>query len=490
MNKVLFRLKPLGRFLILPIFLISAFLLLPNKANAANDVSEYVFFRVDTELDVLNDKGVTVHWTCGAAGNGSVTDNTTSESTQALDGIIKVASKSKEMTDAGCDFKNGSTITASASINGWVTRKWTVALPASSSLAAAFTARASQDYDFVVTGVKNELGTPSLTLNGSSASASYDGSSASASYSGVNKYIAATGNGTLTGGAPGYVNKTVAITFSDFISASQSADFDDSQTSTFNGSQLPFAYKFTTAPYSGAVISGATFTAGDSGGTTCTEGGTTGIYYCPVPLSNSSTTATFAKSGYTTTTTTYALRSTPSDAQISGTIYPSLSSSGGGGGSDTVTFTPTPTPTPGVTESPTPTPTPSISPWPSGSTSMTHSRLFRKSGDPKVYVQDDGGWLHWIKSLQDFTSGGYNWSDVQVVSGNNFANLKIASKLNLKKGIRKLNVRSLPSLKGKIIGGFMPGDQFDKKDSQNGWFEITLPNGQMGWVSSGYVLEQ
>lgn len=51
---------------------------------------------------------------------------------------------------------------------------------------------------------------------------------------------------------------------------------------------------------SNSVITGATVTAGDGFGTTCTESGSTGVYYCAVPLANTSRTVQFVKAGFTT----------------------------------------------------------------------------------------------------------------------------------------------------------------------------------------------
>jgi uncharacterized protein YgiM (DUF1202 family) len=47
-----------------------------------------------------------------------------------------------------------------------------------------------------------------------------------------------------------------------------------------------------------------------------------------------------------------------------------------------------------------------------------------------------------------------------------------------------LNVRATPSSDGKIITQVSPGSIFGYTAQQAGWYQITLPSGQTGWVSS------
>lgn len=79
-----------------------------------------------------------------------------------------------------------------------------------------------------------------------------------------------------------------------------------------------------TLQYAGKVtlnVSGATVTAGDSYGTTCSEDGTTKIYYCPIPLSDTSKLIKAVKSGYTDATGSFtADRTANTDAQQTATI--------------------------------------------------------------------------------------------------------------------------------------------------------------------------
>lgn len=50
-----------------------------------------------------------------------------------------------------------------------------------------------------------------------------------------------------------------------------------------------------------------------------------------------------------------------------------------------------------------------------------------------------------------------------------------------------LNVRSTPSLSGSIVAKIEPTDTYTYNQEQNGWYEINLDNGELGWVLGTYV---
>ncbi|HLD08779.1 MAG TPA: hypothetical protein VJB68_01880, partial [Methylophilaceae bacterium] len=104
---------------------------------------------------------------------------------------------------------------------------------------------------------------------------------------------------------------------------------------------IKFAVKATLLGNSNTVITGATVTAGDGNGTTCTESGTTGVYYCAVPASDSSRTVKFVKTGFTTRTTDFTTdRTTTTDAQ--GTVsYNQFNQDQTGSNANAVKITPT-----------------------------------------------------------------------------------------------------------------------------------------------------
>lgn len=339
------------------------------------NTAKYVYFRVDTELDVLayySTNGATVTWRCNGSNYGSVTDGSASDSDGIANGVIKVSSTSLEMGDAesGCDA--GEALTATASFSGWVNRNFT-----STTLTdtANFTDRASMDYRIVVSGITNELST-TLTLDGTTASATFAGTVASQSYSGGKKYIAATTNNTVTGGANGYVNSTSGtLTTSATASTSTSFSLSYGVKATLNGT--------TRNGQSVSNITGATVVAGDSGLVSCTGSG--GSYYCAVPLAHTGTTATASNVSngmVNNLTCSYTDRSTGSDAQSTCTISAVEPSSGvsgssggggGGGGGGTSTVTPTPTPAPSDTPTPSATPTPGATATPTPSSNSQPS---------------------------------------------------------------------------------------------------------------------
>ncbi len=477
---------------------LSAFLLIPwHGARAANDASEYVYFRIDTELDVLEAKtALIVDWSCSGTASGSITDNTASESTQALDGIVKVASVSKEWTDSTCSTKNGGTIRAKAYVNGWVTRRWTAVFLASTSYSSAFTTTASLDYNLVLGPVKDELDT-SITLNTGTASASYSGTTASSSYSGTKKYVAATGDGTITVGNGGYVDKTQAVTWSsDYRTASKSATFDGTS-GTYNVGKLQYASKITynTTDWRGTIISsrpGATVAAGASS-TACTD--SSGVYYCPVPVANgtSGTTATATLATFTTSNTcTLTDRTSNASNQSTCTINAvqdsNVTMGGSGSAQVPVEATPTPTPTPTVPAEATPTPTvvaeATPTPTPTPTVAAGTVKLFRKANDPKVYVQRSDGTLSWVKTLAEFNAAGYKWTDVKVISGSEFGKMRVGGSLRVAKGIAYLRVRSSPSTAGKVVGKVLPNQELKFTEIKNGWYHI-----DSGWISGAYAKE-
>ncbi|MFA6424128.1 MAG: type II secretion system F family protein [Candidatus Magasanikbacteria bacterium] len=54
-------------------------------------------------------------------------------------------------------------------------------------------------------------------------------------------------------------------------------------------------------------------------------------------------------------------------------------------------------------------------------------------------------------------------------------------------GIGYLNVRSEPSTQAKILQKVNVGTSYPYLDKQNGWYNIILPDGQIGWVSERYT---
>ncbi len=550
-----FSVKSIWSMSIVFVVILSAFLLLPRVAEAAVSF-EAIRFRIDTELDVINAKGVTVRWTCaGGSGYGEITDGGAVASDSSADGLITVASASAEnsATHAGCNATES--ITATVSLDGWVRRVWTDTITASTSngITDPFTTRASMDYTITINGVDDELGT-GLQLDGSTASASYSVAPASQSYSSYSgtykKYIAATADGTVTAEKDGYV-KTTSSTITGFsATASRTVDFGTGDDSSYNEVGLPFAVKVTvggTTRFGGAVNGGTgrTVTAGDDSAISCTDGGSGNNYYCPVLLAQSTgltaTSDEFSGLGLTLTCT-YTDRDTEDDGQTSCTINATESPGAGSGGGSTYTYETTPTPTPEVTPevTPTPTPVPGLSPTPTPVTAVLYRKtndpkvyvqgsdgtltwvktieefnaagykwsdvkiisgsefaqmkisegtpvaaaLFRKANDPKVYVQGSDGTLTWVKTIEAFNTAGYSWANVKVISGEEFGKMRVGGNVRIVKGIAFLRVRSGPSTANSIVGQVLPGQELKFTEVKNGWYHINS-----GWVSGAYAKE-
>ncbi len=96
-------------------------------------------------------------------------------------------------------------------------------------------------------------------------------------------------DGTMVGNVTldGYVQADYSLV----TGTTRTANANPQRSDTVTG--VEYAVKIT-------VLSGATVTTGDSYGTTCTESGTTGIYYCIVPLADTETAVQIVKTGYDT----------------------------------------------------------------------------------------------------------------------------------------------------------------------------------------------
>ena len=463
---------------------------------------------VDTEIDNLGaavHKGnATVKIKCaGGTGSYSVTDQTASDS-NTTSGIIDIASNTAGFSGsgkAGCDT-NAEWMAASVSLDGFVTATISRSFTNIYSTTALNSGLSSISFTVHVNGVKDELGN-TLTLDGTTASITYLGGTATVSYKTGVAYISVSPNDVspiASAGANGYVNQQVALS-SIVSTASKSVIFQTGGSATFVGAGLPTAYKFNVYACCGtAPLTGSGVTAGNSNTIGCNASGA--VYYCAVPASHTGTSARATKAGYNNGTLTYVLRTRNHDSQITGNIYPVLNSSNGGGSSIISTPTPTPTPIASVPiSSPIPSPTVSGSPTPTSSTTPSNIyvplptpvpvsvKLFRKAKDPKVYVQKSDGTVSWVKTLDEFNSAGYRWSDIKQISGKDFAKLVTSSKLRVKSGI-KLNVRDGTSPKAKIIGRISSGEVYEKKGTIGAWFKIMTTDGREGWINSAYVSEE
>jgi hypothetical protein len=119
----------------------------------------------------------------------------------------------------------------------------------------------------------------------------------------------------------GYVTNSGTSFGADRVAAT-----DAQQTASVSGVQ--FALKVTVANAFSTPVHGATVTAGDSFGTTCSENGSTGIYYCAIPLANTGVIAKVVSTGNDTITTGYTDRTVATDPQGVLTLTTNVSASG------------------------------------------------------------------------------------------------------------------------------------------------------------------
>lgn len=115
--------------------------------------------------------------------------------------------------------------------------------------------------------------------------------------------------------------------------------------------------------------------------------------------------------------------------------------------------------------------------------------LIRLAGNHRVYVIENGK-RRWIKTAQEFIAAGYDWKKITDVSVGQFAAYSEVSEANVKIAIGTLNVRSLPSLKGKILTKVRKNSVYPIVSEQQDWIKIKLSNGTEGWVFSQYIVKQ
>ena len=132
--------------------------------------------------------------------------------------------------------------------------------------------------------------------------------------------------------ADGYVSTTAALASNR--AASNTAQGVVTLTTTTG---LPYGGVVTLLGNSNNKVTGAAVKAGDGYGTTCTESGTSGVYYCAVPVADTSRSVQFVKSSYTTRSDVFASdRTASTTAQQTLTYNQFHADASGGGGTPTL----------------------------------------------------------------------------------------------------------------------------------------------------------
>jgi|SRR3989338_3490727 len=116
--------------------------------------------------------------------------------------------------------------------------------------------------------------------------------------------------------------------------------------------------------------------------------------------------------------------------------------------------------------------------------------LIRLVGDPKVYIVENGK-RRWIKTAAEFIAAGYDWNQISVISADALAAYpEVTAAGNVKIIAIKLNVRSLPSLSGKILTRVAKDAVYPIISEEVKWIKIKLSDGTDGWVYAAYTVKQ
>ncbi len=94
------------------------------------------------------------------------------------------------------------------------------------------------------------------------------------------------------------------------------------------------------------------------------------------------------------------------------------------------------------------------------------------SGFPLKVLEEKGGWL----KVEDF-EGDSGWLYEKLTSRNGHMIVKVHKNQN-----KKVNIRSGPSTKNKIVGKAYYGVVFKTIKQQNGWAHVKHDSGLEGWI--------
>jgi hypothetical protein len=131
---------------------------------------------------------------------------------------------------------------------------------------------------------------------------------------------------------------------------------------------------------------------------------------------------------------------------------------------------------------------------PEDTSSTSGTVLYKAAGDFKVYVIKDGK-KSWIKTAAAFAAGGYKWSDVSEVAPSTLAaypeDTSVSGSTTVKiVNAAKVNLRSINSTKGKVLGKVVLNETYSIIDENGGWYKVQIKSGQTGWISGAYAQKQ
>jgi hypothetical protein len=252
---------------------------------------------VTEEGDAAAISGASVLVTC----TGGVATALTGSPTTNGSGIVSAAPQ----VASSCD--NGDSVILTIAKDGYVTKTVSGLTYIAASSPNVYTATGVQ-FAYKVTGVTDELSnalSSGVTITTGDAFGTTCIANGGAWYCSVP--LANTGVA-VSIAKDGYVTNTATSFASDRV-----APTDAQVTAVAAG--VKYALKVTARNAFTTIVSGATVTAGDSFSTTCSENGSTGIYYCAIPLANTGILAKVVSTGNDTGTVAYTDRIAATDAQ-------------------------------------------------------------------------------------------------------------------------------------------------------------------------------
>ena len=117
--------------------------------------------------------------------------------------------------------------------------------------------------------------------------------------------------------------------------------------------------------------------------------------------------------------------------------------------------------------------------------------LLRAESGIKVYKIENGTRV-WIKTVEEFESAGYKWSEIFDISLSELnvypeGEIVAAAFVKVVSYVKILNVRSDGSLSGKIIGKLYAGNVISLLGEKGGWYNVKLSDGTIGWIFAKYA---
>ena len=273
-------------FCAITVFLVTSYS--PHRAEAA--VGDIVI-TVTNELGA-SVSGATFSYFCTGGSTTSVTDGGAGDNDAAANGSITILAANAQAVGPSCGAGE-SFSQDDVARDGYVTLSTTLT---TYSAVAQNNGTAALLFAYKITSITNELAAAltGVTVTAGDAQAIACTESGGAWYCPVPVAHTAL---TIKAVKDGYVTNTSSSFGSD-----RTANANAQVTGTVSG--VLYGYKVTVRTRDNILLSGAAVAAGNSFGTTCTESGSTAVYYCAVPLADTALVIRATKTYFDTNTDT------------------------------------------------------------------------------------------------------------------------------------------------------------------------------------------